>query len=136
MNSDEIRMFRLMLKKDYSFIIYKIEDLNTLIEELYHKMSGLKAINYENDKGTTNQQAIEQYKLSLSEDIAILEKEKEIYQMKLDKIEEVLNKLCESDREMFILKYLKHKTYYQIGKIYYLSPSAVTKRMSKVLESV
>lgn len=136
MNSDEIKMFRLMLKRDYSFIVYKIEDLKMEIEELYNKMGGVKSIDYTKTKGTTNQHAIEQYKLSISEDIAYVEKQLLIYQERLNKINDVLNKLKDSDKEMFELKYLKHKTYYEIGKIYYLSPSAVTKRMSKALEGI
>lgn len=136
MNSDEIRMFRLMLKRDYSFLVYKVEDLKQEIELLYDKMGGIKSIDYTKVKGTTNQEAIEQYKLSISEDIAFIEKELMIYEERLRKIDDVLNQLDDCHKEMFRLKYLKHKTYYEIGKIYYLSPSAVNKRMTRVLEDL
>ena len=136
MNSEEIKMFRLTLKRDYSFLVYKIEDLKLEIEQLYHKMGGVKSIDYSKTKGTTNQEAIEQYKLSISEDISCIEKELAMYQDKLKKLDDVLDKLDDCHREMFVLKYLKHKTYYEIGKIYYLSPSAVNKRMTRVLEEL
>ena len=136
MNREEIKMFRLMLKRDYSFLVYKIEDLKQEIELLYDKMGGVKSIDYSKAKGTTNQEAIEQYKLSISEDIGYVEKELLIYQERLKKIDDVLDKLDDCHKEMFKLKYLKHKTYYEIGKIYYLTPSAVNKRMTRVLEEL
>lgn len=136
MNRDEIRMFRIVLKRDYPFLKYKIEDLKSEIELLYYKMSGEKAIRYDVVKGTTNQRAIEEYRLALSEDIAQLEKEKSIYEARLDEIESVLNKLDDYHREMFYLKYDKHKTLYEIGKIYYLSASAVSKCMYRALEQL
>ena len=136
MNNDEIKMFKLLLKRDYPYLIYKIEDCQNEIELLYHKMSGDKAISYGDAKGTTNQQAIEEYKLMLGEQISLIEKEKMIYEERLNDILKVLDKLDEYDREMFNLKYMKHKTYHQIGKIYYLTASAVSKRMSKALEKL
>lgn len=136
MNNEDIRKFRLRLKREYSFVVYKIEDTKKEIDQLFDKMAGLKAIDYSKEKGNTNQQAIEEYKLALSESIAIYENSLKYYQSKLEEMNSVLDKLEDCDKEMFLLKYLKHKTYYEIGKIYYLSSSAVNKRMNKVLEEV
>lgn len=136
MNNEDIRKFRLRLKREYSFVVYKIEDTKKEIDELFDKMAGLKAIDYSKEKGNTNQQAIEEYKLALSDSIAVYEATLKYYQSKLEEMNYVLDKLEDCDKEMFLLKYLKHKTYYQIGKIYYLSSSAVNKRMNKALEEV
>ncbi len=136
MSKEEIKMFKLVLKRDYPFLLYKIEDIRNDIELLYHRMSGDKAISYGEIKGTTNQQAIEEYKLDLSEEIAYAEMQMNIYQARLDDIIKVLDKLQDYDREMFELKYRKHKSLYEIGKIYYLSASAISKRMNKALEEI
>ena len=129
-------MFRQRLKKEYSFTVYKVEDLKKEIEELYYKMGGVKSIDYSKTKGSTNSEAINEFKLTISDDIAYLEQELKIHQLKLDQMNDVLNELEDCDKEMFVLKYLKHKTYYEIGKIYYLTASAVSKRMTRALEEV
>ena len=125
-----------MLKRDYPFLIYKIEDCQNEIDLLYHKMGGIKGVSYGEPKGTTNQQAINEYKLELSEQISAIEIQKKIYQGRLDYIINILDKLSDYDREMFELRYKKHKTVYEIGNIYYLSGSAICKRMNKALEEI
>ena len=125
-----------MLKRDYPFLIYKIEDCQNEIDLLYHRLSGDKAVSFGEAKGTTNQQAINEYKLELMEQINTIELQKKIYQGRLDYIVDILDKLDDYDREMFELRYKKHKTIYEIGKIYYLSGSAIRKRMNKALEEI
>lgn len=136
MNNEEIKEFRNQLKRDYSFVVYKIEDITKEIEDLYYQMSGFKAIDYSKEPSNTNQQAIELYKLTLGEKISECELVLINYKNKLKQMDDILNRLEDCDKEMFLMKYLKHKTYYEIGKIYYLSASAVTKRMNKALEKI
>lgn len=136
MNEKEIKIFRNQLKRDYSFVVYKIEDITKEIEDLYYQMSGFKAIDYSKEPSNTNQQAIELYKLTLGEKISECELVLINYKNKLKQMDDILNRLEDCDKEMFLMKYLKHKTYYEIGKIYYLSASAVTKRMNKALEKI
>lgn len=136
MTRQEIKAFKRHLKKHYYFYICKVNDLHEDIEILYWQMSGDKGLDYTKLKGQTNQQAINNYKLTLSEQIETLEQEAIKYEQKLLEIENVLNKMVDVDREMFRLKYLKHMSYMQIGEKFYLSTSAVYKQMEKALEKI
>ena len=136
MTRAEIKAFKRHLKKHYYFYVCKVNELHEEIELVYWEMSGDKGFDYSKLRGQANEQAINNYKLTLSEQIIILEAEYDKYYAKLKDIENILDQMADGDKEMFRLKYLKHMSYSQIGEKYYLSTSAVYKQMEKALAEI
>lgn len=123
------------LFEGYQYQKKREKELELKIEELFHRLSGLKAITYDNIPGTTNPQVKEYQKLEMIEQKAELERELDFVHEYVKRVEDILKTMPYQDKIFFDMKYIKNKSYDSIAyELHYSSGSAVFKKMEAILK--
>lgn len=136
MNAKGIKRLK-KLFEGYTAQKERAKELELKIEEIFHRLSGLKAITYGNIPGTTNPQEKEYQRLELIEKKAELEKELEFVNEYIKRVETILKAMPYQEKIFFDMKYIKNKSYDSIAyELHYSSGSVVYKRMEAILKKL
>ena len=115
----------------------RAKELENKIEEVFHRLSGIKAITYDNIPGTANMQEKEYQRLDLIEQKAELEKELAFVNEYIKRVDSILKAMPFQDIILFEMKYLKKKSYESIAyELHYYDGSAVYRKMEAILKKM
>lgn len=122
--------------KNYRYYRNRILFLEDRIEDLYYQMSGLKAISYDQIHISANEHAANLRRMILSDQISECEAEIKVKQRELDRLDKIMLKMKDIDRELFRMKYVQGLSFKKIAKLMYLSKSALFYRMNETLKKL
>lgn len=121
----------------YPYQKKRAKELEDKIEEIFHRLTNLKAITYDNVVGTTNSQEKEYQRLELIEKKAELEKELEFVNEYIKRVDAILTSMPYQEMKFFLMKYVNQKSYEAIAhEMNYSNGSAVYKKMNAILKKL
>lgn len=135
MTQEQIITFKEDLK-NYRYLKSTIKKIQEEIEYLVYQETGVKGISYDKVHTSVNERYIQIKRLETIDKIDELEKKLEEPKSRLDKIEQVLNKMSYYDRNIFTLKYLEALSFQEIARRYYISKAGIFYRMNEALRKV
>lgn len=128
MLKSEIRNYR-------KYIKYKAE-LCDAIDSIWYELTGVKGIRYDKEPSSFNKSLTEQRRLALLDKKDWYEAELNRVDMQIRYIDTVLDRIEKEDQELINYVLIEGHTEQEAGDKWYLTNSAVSKRISKILEKV
>lgn len=135
MNEIEISKFKIEIKKYKKYKAIQA-NLKERIDLLLYEMENVKGISYDDVSINTDEATKEEYRLFKIEEYNDMLQTYQYLQNKIDYIEDILNRMNEEDRELFLMKYRDGISFYALGKMMYMSKSGIVYHFDNILKSI
>lgn len=135
MTYHSIDMLRAEIRNYRKYVKYKADLLDRL-EELWYDLTGVKAIRYDKMPTSFNKSISEEKRLSLLDRIDYYESEVTRVDMQIRYIDSILDRLTKEENELITYVLIEGHTEQEAGDKWYLTNSAISKWITRILDRV
>lgn len=123
---------------DYKNKVHLINDFNIQIQLIAKDVGNIKAISYEEKTQSTNKfsSCVENEIINKDKLIEKLEKEKELIQLEVDRIDNMLEILSDEDKKIIELRYFKKLKFNKIADILDRNEIALISKNTSILNKL
>lgn len=112
------------------------KEIENELEVMWHELSGLKAIRYDKQPTSYNQEMSESYRLELIDRIEKKQKELDYTILAIERYESELNRLPSDIKEMVEQIFILGKTFAEVGKTIGYSDNGLHYKIKKEVEKI